>query len=191
MFPMVCIDASTTKFYFCKLFLAVPFLVGNKNFEMPRRNGCSYEKGSLGRDMPSVGTLVCLLLVLTWQGASALLELSSPTSTRWHGLCRQTDWAPYQLGARALAPWDRSWSLQGHEPNSATSSTSGTSKRFFCCWWLVWSDVLACSWWSLEGLLAAAQNCPISYQKVLVNFSACWHSCMPWKKLVGILVEPL
>jgi hypothetical protein len=37
-------------------------------------------KGSLGKDIPSVGTLIGLLLALTWQAASALLEPSSSTS---------------------------------------------------------------------------------------------------------------
>jgi hypothetical protein len=136
-------------------------------------------KGSLGlgRDIPSVGTLVGLLLALTWQAASALLELSSSTSSSWRGLCQWPDGAPHQLGARALAPWACSWSLQGHEPNSAASGTLGSSKRIFLRRWLACSNTLACSWWSLEGLLAAAQNRPISYQKVLVNSAACWHSC--------------
>ncbi len=65
-----------------------------------------------------------------------------------------------------------------HEPNSATSSTSGSSKRIFHHQWLACSNVLACSWWSLECLLAATQNQPISYQKVLVNLAACWHSSL-------------
>ncbi len=76
--------------------------------------------------------LVGLLLAWTRQAASALLELSSPTSTSWCGLYRQPDWAPCWLGAlRSQPPWDCSWSLQGNEPNSATSSTLGSSKRFF------------------------------------------------------------
>ncbi len=144
---------------------------------MPRQNGCSYKKGSLGRDMPSVGMLVGLLLALTWQAASTLLQLSSSPSSSWCGLCQQPDWAPRRLGTRVLAPWACSWSLQGHKPNSAVSSTSGSSKRIFCHWWLACSNMLACSWWTLEGLLAAAQNRPISYQKVLVNLAACCHSC--------------
>jgi hypothetical protein len=32
MFLMGCVDASTTKFYFCELFLTGPFLVGNEKF---------------------------------------------------------------------------------------------------------------------------------------------------------------
>jgi hypothetical protein len=43
----------------------------------------------------------------------------------------------------------------------------------------------------LEGLLAAAQNWPISYQMVLKeNSSAYWHSCLEKSnpQLVGILV---
>ncbi len=120
-----------------------------------------------------------LLLALTRQAASTLLELSSPTSTSWRGLCWQPDWAPCWLGACMLAPWDCSWSLQGHGPNSPASSTSGSSKRIFHCQWSACSNVLACScWWSLEGLLVAAQSRPISYQKFLVNSSACWHSCL-------------
>ncbi len=163
-----------------------------KNFETPQRNGCSYEKGSLGRDMPSIGMLVGLLLALTWQAASALLELSSSTSSSWRGLCRRPDWDPHWLGACALAPWACSWSHQGHKTNSTASGTLGSSKRFFCHQWLVCSNTLACPWWSLEGLLAAAQNWPISYKKVLdEKSSACWHSCVPWRKLVSILVEPL
>ncbi len=63
----VYVDARTTKFNFCKLFLAVPFLARHKkNLRMSWQNSCSYKKGSLGRDIPSVGTLVGLLLALTW-----------------------------------------------------------------------------------------------------------------------------
>ncbi len=165
-----------TKFYFCEFFFAVPFLriflrcLGG--MAIPLR------KGSLGKDIPSVGTLIGLLLALTWQAASALLEPSSSTSFSWCGLCRRPDWAPHQLGARTIAPWACSWSLQGHKPNSAASSTSGSSKRFFCRQWFACSDTLACPWWSLEGLLAAAPNWPIFYQKVLINLAACWHSCL-------------
>jgi hypothetical protein len=52
--------------------------------------------------------------------------------------------------------------------------------------------VLACSWWSLEGLLAAAQNWPISYQKVLKKHLLSLLAFLrTLKELVGILVEPL
>jgi hypothetical protein len=88
-------------------------------------------KGSLGKDIPRVGTLVGLLLASTWWAACALLEPSSSTSSSWCRLCRQQDWVPQWLGACALAPWACSWILQGHEPNSAVSSTSGSSKRVF------------------------------------------------------------
>jgi hypothetical protein len=179
-------------FIFASCFSRSHFSLATKNFETPRRNGCSYKKGSLGRDMPSIGMLVGLLLALTWRAASALLELSSSILSSWRGLCRRPDWAPHWLGAHALAPWACFWSLQGHEPNSAASGTSGSSKRIFCHWWSACSNMLASSWWSLEGSLAAAQNWPISYKKVLdKKFSACRHSCVPWRKLVGILVEPL
>ncbi len=136
------------------------------------------QKRQSWKKYPSIGTLVGLLLALTWQAASALLELSSSTSSSRRGLCQQPDWASHRLGARALAPWACSWSLQGHEPNFATSSTSGSSKRFFCHQWLVCSNMLSCPWWSSEGSLAVALNWPISHQKVLVNSAACRHSCL-------------
>jgi hypothetical protein len=163
---------------FCKLFLAVPFLLGNEIFWDASAERLFLEKGSLGRDMPSVGTLVGLLLALTWQATSALLELSSSILSSWCGLCQRPDWAPHRLGARALTSWACSWSLQDHEPNSAASSTSGSSKRYFCHWWLACSDTLSHPWWSLEGLHAAAQNWTISYQKILINLAACRHSCL-------------
>jgi hypothetical protein len=167
-------------------------MLATKKFETPWRISCSYKKGSLERDMPSIRMLVGLLLALTWQAASALLKLSSSTSSSWRGLCQQPDWAPHQLGAQALATWACSWSLQGHDTNSATSGTLGSSERIFHWWWLACSNTLACLWWSLEGLLAAAQNWPIFYKKVLDKKSlACRHSCVPWRKLVDILVEPL
>ncbi len=156
---------------------------------MPWRNGCSYEKGSLGRDMPSIGTLVGLLLALTWWAASALLELSSSTLSSWRGLCRQTDLAPHRLGARALAPWACSWSLQGHEPNSTASGTLGSSKRFFLPSMigvqqyaglsLVVLGRLARGRTKLANLLQEG-----SWRKILSLLAflcalkeACWHSC--------------
>ncbi len=128
--------------------------------------------------IPSVGLLVGLLLASTRQAASALLELSSSTSSSWRGLCQWPDWSPHWLGDRALAPWACSWSLQSHEPNSAAGGSSGSLRRFFCRWWLVCSITLVCPWWSLEGMLAAAQNWLISYKKVLDKSP----------QLVGILV---
>ncbi len=166
-------------FIFVRVFFCGP--ISHSQRKILRRLGrtaAPTRKGSLGRDMPSVGTLVGLLLALTLRAASALLELSSSTSSSWRGLCRWPDWAPHRLGARALAPWACSWSLQGHEPNSAASSTLGSSKRIFCHRWSVCSNTLACPWWSLEGLLVAARNPPISYKKVLVNSAACQQSCL-------------
>jgi hypothetical protein len=129
---MAYIDTHTAKFYFCELFLAVPFHLSWKILRTPRRNGCSYEKGSLGKDIPSIGTLVGLSLALTWKAASALLGLTSFLLINRHGLCRWPDWAPYRLSARAHAPGDQSWCFQGRVPNSAASSTLGSLKRFSC-----------------------------------------------------------
>jgi hypothetical protein len=69
-----------TKFHFCELFLAVSFLVLNKK-KLRHLGGTAVtmRKSSLGRDMPSVGKLVGMLLALTLRAASALLELSSST----------------------------------------------------------------------------------------------------------------
>ncbi len=156
-------------FIFASCFLRSHFSFVTKFLRKSWQNGHSYKKGSLGKDIPSVGTLVGLLYALTWQAASALLGLTSLPSTSWGGLRWQSDWASNWLGACTRVPGDRSWGLQGRGPNSAASSTSGSLKRFFCCWWLACSNTLACPWWSLEGLLAATQNWPISYQKALVK----------------------
>jgi hypothetical protein len=71
---MAYIDTRTMKFYFCELFLAIQFLLVTKNLRMSQQNGCSFKKGSLGRDKPSVGDL-------TWQAVSTLLGLASLPST--------------------------------------------------------------------------------------------------------------
>ncbi len=127
--------------------------LSQKNLRTPCWNGFSYKKGSLGKDILCVGMLVGLLLALIWWAASALLGLASLPSTSWCGLCQWPDWSPYQLSARAHVPWDCSWSLQGHEPDSATSSTSGSLKRIFAvhdwrgamCWLVLGGPWKACS----------------------------------------------
>ncbi len=68
------------------------------------------------------------------------------------------------LGAHVLAPQVCSRSNQGQKPNSAVSSTWGSSKMNFHRQWLACSNTLARLWGSLGGLLPAAQNWPISYQ---------------------------
>ncbi len=143
-------------------------------------NGCSFKKGRLGRDMPCLGTwLDFTSLHMIWQVASALVGLASLPLTSWRGLCQQPDWALYQLSTCARIPGDWSWSLRGHGPNPATSSTLCSFIRIFHCWWSASSNALACPWRSLEGLLMTAQNPPISYPKVLEQTL----------QLVGILVE--
>ncbi len=126
-FPTVYVEISTKKFYFHELFLAVPFPAcsQNKFWEHLGKRAVPMRKARL----------VGLLLALTRQAASVVLELSSPTLTSWRSLCWQPDWDPCWLDTRALAPWDRSWSLQGHGPNSAASSTLGFLKRIFCHQW--------------------------------------------------------
>ncbi len=156
---------------------------------MSRQNGCSYEKGSLlGKDIPSVGMLAGLLLALTWRAASALLGLASLPSTSWCGLCRQPDWSPYWLGARAHVPGDCSWSLQGRVPNSAASSTLGSLKGFFCHQWsraaICWL-VLGGPWKACSLPHKSANLLPEGSQKHLLSLlvflsalkEACGHSC--------------
>ncbi len=129
----VCRCQINWNFIFTSCFSRSHFLMATQIFETLWRNSYSYNtrKSSLGKDIPSIGTLVGLLLALTWQAASALLELSSSTLSSWRGLCRRPDWAPHRLSARALAPWACSWSLQGHKPDSAANGTSGSLKGIF------------------------------------------------------------
>ena len=157
---------------FANWFLRSHFLLVTKILKTSQQNSYSYEKGSLGKDIPSVGILVGLLLALTWQAASALLGLASLPSTSWCGFCQRLDWSPYWLGARTMGLFLES---SGLGAQLRCKWQFGVLEKNFRCQWLACSNLLACSWWSLEGLLAATQNWPISYQKVLV-------------KLVGILV---
>jgi hypothetical protein len=150
IFPTAHVDARTTKFYICELFLVVPFLARHKKSENASAERLFlWERQSWRKNIPRIGMLVGLLLAITWQAASALVGLASLPSTSWCGLCWPPDWSPYWLGAHAHVPGDHSWSLQGRVPNSTASSTLGSLKRFFCHWWSVCSNALACPWWSL------------------------------------------
>jgi hypothetical protein len=62
---MAYVDACKTKFYFCKLFLMVPIFASQETSEkIPMQQLFLQKKCSLTRDIPSVGTLVGLLLLL-------------------------------------------------------------------------------------------------------------------------------
>jgi hypothetical protein len=97
MFPMAYIDTRTKKNVFTSYFLRSHFLFVMKILRTSRWDDCSYEKGSLRKDIPSIGTLVGLLLALTWQAASALLGLANLPLTSWRGLCQWSDWPPIGL----------------------------------------------------------------------------------------------
>ncbi len=136
------------KIIFASCFLRSHFLFAKKN-ETPWRNGCSYEKGSLGRVMPSIRTLVGLLLALTWQAASALLELPSSTSSSWRGLCWQPDWAPRRLSTRAFHHGLALGVFRITSPTPLQVALQGPRKEFFAIndqhaaiYWLV----LGCPW---------------------------------------------
>ncbi len=62
--PTAYVDACTTKFYFCKLFLAVPICASRETSEKTDRMADPTCNVSLTRDIPSSGTLVGLLLLL-------------------------------------------------------------------------------------------------------------------------------
>ncbi len=137
--------------------------------------------------------LAGLLRASTRQAASALLELSSSTLSSWQGLCQQPDWAPHRLGARTLVPCACSWSLQGHEPNSTASSTSGSSKDFFAindrpddwraamCWLVLGGPWKACLWSHKTGQSPTRRVIEKTPQLVGVLVF----------NLVSVLVEPL
>ncbi len=95
------------------------------------QNGCSYKNGSLGKDVPSVGTLVGLFLALTWQAASALLGLASLPLTSWSGLSQWSDWPPYWLGALVRIPGDCSWRCQVVGPTPLQVALQGPWNNFF------------------------------------------------------------
>jgi hypothetical protein len=69
------------KFYFCISCGSISRSFPQKILERLGGTAVLIIKGSPGRDMPSVGMLVGLMLASTRQAASALLELSSSTSS--------------------------------------------------------------------------------------------------------------
>ncbi len=61
---MAYVDASTTKFYFCELFLAVSFPARSKTkSENVQRNGCSYKKSKAGWLAAFLDQASCFCLV--------------------------------------------------------------------------------------------------------------------------------
>ncbi len=188
IFPTVYIDVSATNF-FLQVVSPGPISCSSPQKVWERLSGTAVPTRK--------ARLVGLLLALTRRAASALLELSSPTSTSWGGLFQRPDWAPYWLGTRALAPWDWSWSLQNHGPNSTTSSTLGSSKRFFfplmisvqqCVGlFLVVLGGLACGGTKPANLLPEG-SCKLLSLSAFLS----WNCVLePTPQLVCVLVEPL
>jgi hypothetical protein len=64
MLPTAYIDAPKRKFYFCKLYLLVPFSCVEKLLRRFQWMAVPMQNGSLPRDLPSNGMLVGLLLLL-------------------------------------------------------------------------------------------------------------------------------
>ncbi len=180
---------SYNKILFLRVFSRGPISCSSqKILRTSRRNGCSYEKGSLGKDIPSIGTLVGLLLALTWQAASALLGLASLPSTSWCGLYWWPNWSPY-------LPW------------CSRARTRGLFLESLGLWaqlrrialWGPWKDFFAIDdwraamcWLVLGGLWKACLRLHKIGQSPTRRFSkntssACWRSCEPWKSLSAFL----
>ncbi len=66
MFPTMYTDVPKNVFFLQVVSCGPASLWRQNNLRRLGRMACSFEKGSLGRDMPSVGMLVGLLLALTW-----------------------------------------------------------------------------------------------------------------------------
>jgi hypothetical protein len=78
MLLMAYVDACTTKFYFLQVVSCGPISCSSqKILRMPWRNGCLYKKGSLGKDMPSIWTLVAACHDLV--SCFCLVRASEPT----------------------------------------------------------------------------------------------------------------
>jgi hypothetical protein len=165
-----------------------PFAMKKNQNVLPERP-FQWEKSWEGR--AKLGTLVGLLLATTRLAASAMLELSSPASSSWCGLCRQPDCDPHWLGTHALAPRVCSWDDQGRKPNSAASSAWGSLKKKLRRQWLACSNDRWLVFGSQEGLLAATKKWPIPHQKVLEKWQLVGILVLEGCSLAVVLVEPL
>ncbi len=139
-------------FIFVSCFLRSHFLLAAMPFEKVLQNGCSYARGSLARDIPSIGDS-------TWQAAFTLLAPASIPSTLWCRLCWQPDWAPFWLGACTCAP-DHSWSIQTCRSNFTASCTPGSLGGISLNDRRV-AMTLTCPWWSLEVSSLEVALCPL------------------------------
>ncbi len=179
MLPTVYIDARTTKFYFCE-FLAVSFLTQSNTFW-----------DSLGKtDVMDVSLRMAVLeeTCLDWgldlASCFCLVRASKLT-------INQQTWPSPTIRLGSLLTWYLCGCTRGLLLKSLGLWVQLHCKlhfkvlrKNFCRCWSAPSDALACPWRSLGGLLTAAQNRLISYQKVLgQNSSACWRSCILEKLL--------
>ncbi len=183
-FSTAYLDARTTKFYFCKFFLAVPF---------PARLPKKSENVSVERLFQAM--LAGLLLALTRQAASALLELSSPTLTSWRDFFQWPEWAPYWLGACTPAPWDRS-RRRVMGPTLLQVALWGPWKEFSPS--MIGVQQCAGLFLVVLGRLAHGHTKPANLltegsHKLLSLLAFLSWNCIfePTLQLVGVLVEPL
>jgi hypothetical protein len=95
------------------------FCVTRNLWEGSNRTDVPLQKGSLTRDIPSIGDS-------EWLAAVALLVPPSYPSSSWGGLTQQPYWALFWLGAHVRAPGNSSWSIQTCGLNSSGSCTSGS-----------------------------------------------------------------
>ncbi len=172
------------------------FLLVQKNLRTSQRDGCSYEKGSLGKDLPSIGMLVGLLLVLTWQAASALL---GQEAYHWPA---DVAYANNQTGLPISLALARTYQgiilgvFRVVGPTPPQVALQGSWKEFLPSM----IDVQQYAGLSLVVLGRLARGCTKSANLLpegsCQNSLAHWYSCRNrilklTPQLVGVLVEPL
>ncbi len=130
--PMAYVNARTTKFYFCKLFLAVPIFANRETCEkIPTERLFLHEMVVLQGTYLALGRwLACYFCFVS---ASQLPSSSRCGQSRW------PEWAHFRLIAHVNTPGNRSWSLQHRSANSAASRALG-SLWGISRWWLACSN---------------------------------------------------
>ncbi len=175
MLPTAYVDACTTKFYFHKSFLTVPFLAQSNTF-WDNLGGTDVTDVTLRK---AVLEETCLAWGLDLVSCFCLVRARKLT-------INQLMQPPPTTRLGSLLVWRSCVCTRGSLLESLGSWAQlqcklhfGVFDKIFHRWWSGSSNALACPWRSLEGLLTATQNWPISYQKC------------SWKKsgqLVGVLV---
>ncbi len=126
------VDAGTKKIILSSCFLQSLFWVLRNFWEGSDGTAVPSWKGSLTRDIPSIGDA-------SWLAAFSLLVPASLPSSSWHGQSQQPDRALFCLCACAGAPGNCFWGVQPHGLNS-TSCTMRSLWGIPHSWWAVCSN---------------------------------------------------